>query len=57
MVEHGLELADAKIEIVLFAKKKRILTIIPTRKYLGLVLDSELTYWKKIWRTADKTHR
>lgn len=69
MEEHGLQLADAKAEIVRLAKK-RIHTIIPmymamyiaiteiiikyAAKYVDMMLGIEITYLKWIRRTADK---
>lgn len=63
MEDHRLQLADAKTVTVLLAKK-RIPYIIPmlveeteimtkhAAKYLRLILNSELAYWKPIRRTA-----
>lgn len=65
MSEHGLQLALAKTEIVLLTRK-RIPTILPmkvdteevqtkaTAKYLGVTLDTKLTYWAHIKRAVDK---
>lgn len=65
MHTHGLELAEAKTEIVLLTKK-RIPTIIPMQmgsriiqtkeatKYLGIMLDSKLNFWRQIKETTNK---
>ena len=58
MKEHGLSLAAAKTEIVMFTRKQ-IDTVIPIRidedtvletkrflKYLGIILDTKLNYWE-----------
>lgn len=65
MTVHGLSLALAKTEIVILTRR-RIPTIIPmtvgterteTRseaKYLGVTLDTKLTFWPHIKRTAER---
>lgn len=65
MRDHGLSLALSKTEIVILTKK-RIDTVIPMRvgevvvqstraaKYLGVMVDSKLTWRDQIFRTADK---
>ena len=65
MLDHGLELAMAKTEIVLITKK-RILRLFSVRigdvtahtkaavKYLRVMLDMRLTFWEQIRRGADK---
>ena len=60
MEEHGLSLATAKTEIVIFTRKQ-IDTVIPIRidedtvietksfvNYLGIILDTKLNYWEYI---------
>lgn len=68
MEEHGLKLAAAKTEIVLFTRK-HIETIIPIRigedrvetknnlKYLGVLLDTKLTFMSQILRSTEKAAR
>lgn len=63
--EHGLVLATKKSEIVLLTAK-RYPTILPMQvgtqmietkkaiKYLGLMIDTKLTFWEQIKRAADK---
>lgn len=65
MEDHGLALALAKTEIVILTKK-RIPTAVPmavgeehvetkaAAEYLGILIDSKLTYGDHIRRTADK---
>lgn len=65
MEEHGLMLALSKTEIVVLTKS-RMDTIVPLRvgeaqittrpavKYLGVLVDTKLTFWPQILRTADK---
>lgn len=65
MNAHGLELAEAKTEIVILTKK-RIPTILrmevgseiietkPAAKYLGIMLDNKLNFWQQIKQASDK---
>lgn len=65
MIAHGLEVAEAKTEIVILTKK-RIPRIIPMQvgtetiqtkeaaKYLGIMLDTKLNFWQQIKRATDK---
>lgn len=65
MEQHGLSLAMAKTEIVLLTKR-RIPTIVPmsvgpksvqtkpSAKYLGVTIDTKLTFWEHIRRASDK---
>ncbi len=65
MNEHSLSLAEAKTQIVVFTRK-RIQTSVTLRvgetdiqtassvKYLGVILDTKLSYWPHIQRAADK---
>lgn len=65
MESHGLTLALGKTEVVVLTKK-RIPTVIPVRvgdevveskaavKYLGVMIDSKMTFFEQIKRTADK---
>lgn len=65
MESHGLELAEAKTEIVLLTTK-RIPRIIPIQvgaeiietkmaaKYLGIMLDTKLNFWQQIKQVTDK---
>lgn len=68
MKEHGLELAILKTEIVLLTKRRiplvRPMTMgtemVQTKeaiKYLGVTLDSRLTYWEHIRRVCEKAAR
>lgn len=65
MSDHGLSLATEKTEIIFFTKKQipteiqintigGILQSKKTIKYLGLHLDSKLSYWAQINHTATK---
>ena len=68
MEDHGLKLATAKTEIVLFTRK-HIETIIPIcigedrietkehLKYLGVLLDTKLTFKAQILRSTEKAAR
>ena len=60
MEVHGLSLAAAKTEIVIFTRKQ-IDTVVPIRidennvietksfvKYLGIILDTKLNYWEQV---------
>ena len=65
MDEHGLTLATSKTEVVLFTRK-RIPTIIPIQvggtevwtkpaaKYLGIMLDTKITFWEQIKQATDR---
>ena len=66
MEEHGLSLAAAKTEIVMFTRKQ-IDTVIPIRidddtfietkrfvKSLGIILDTKLNYWQHIFQRVKK---
>lgn len=65
MSEHGLRLATSKTELM-FMTRKRIPTIMPMTvgtnliesknevKYLGVTLDTKLTFWPHIRRAAEK---
>lgn len=65
MATHGLSLALSKTEVVILTKK-RIPTIIPVRvgevtvesksaaKYLGVIVDTKMTFLEHIRQTADK---
>lgn len=65
ITEHGLDLDAQKIDIVFLTRKRIPLlremnlggTIVETRKqvkYLGVTLNSKLTFWNHIKNTADK---
>ena len=63
MTDHGLQLATEKTELM-FLTRRRIQTILPMRvgthetetkgevKYLGVTLDTKMTFWPHIQRTA-----
>ena len=65
LTQHELSLAPQKTEIVVLTRK-RINTIVPIQvggteietkkavKYLGLMIDSKLTFWEQIRQAADK---
>ena len=64
MLERGLELAITKIEIVLLTKKRipRLFSIQVSEvtagtkaaiRYLGMMLDTKLTFWDQIRKVAD----
>ena len=65
MSERGLELALTKLEIVLLTQK-RIPPLFPVQvgevtagtkaaiRYLGVMLDTKLTFWDEIRKGADK---
>lgn len=65
MSQHGLQLALAKTEIVLLTRK-RVPTIVPmvigtervqskiSAKYLGVILDTKLTYWPHIQSSTNR---
>nr|XP_034194807.1 piggyBac transposable element-derived protein 4-like [Osmia lignaria] len=59
MRDHGLELAEAKTEIMLLPKKRMQVgdMTIKTKaavKYLGVTLDTRLTFWEQIRKIAHK---
>lgn len=68
MAAHGLTLALSKTEVVVLTKK-RIPTILPVRvgeeivvskpaaKYLGVMIDSKLSFFEQIRQTAEKAAR
>ncbi|XP_046753083.1 uncharacterized protein LOC124416204 [Diprion similis] len=65
MTDHGLQLATEKTELVLFTRRRIPTTLrmtvgtdkIETRgevKYLGVTLDTKMTFWPHIQRTAQR---
>lgn len=68
MSDHGLSIALQKTEIVILTKKRiqtslpmwigdEVVETTPTAKYLGLVIDSKMTFFEQIKRTADKASK
>ena len=65
MYDHGLELAEAKTEIVLLTKRHinasclmrvgdATVQIKKTTKYLGMMLDNKLTFGEHVLKATDK---
>lgn len=65
MSDHGLQLATAKTEIVLLTRKRiptiinmmvgpQLVTTSRSTKYLGVKLDSKLTFWEHIHGVCEK---
>jgi hypothetical protein len=68
MSEHGLSIALQKTEIVILTKKRmqaslpmwvgdEVVETKPAAKYLGLVIDSKMTFFEQIKKTAEKASK
>ena len=68
MNEHGLQLAVHKTELVLATKKRvprvvpmlvdnQVIETAPAVRYLGVMIDSKLTFWNHISKIADRAAR